>query len=136
MIDLTQKSLFLTGRILLGLYFIVPGMMKITGFSGTADYMAAHGMVLIPFFLVLTIIIQIGGGLCLVAGYRVQIVAFALAGLTLVISIVMHDFWTMEQSLQQAHEMQNFIKNMAIMAGLLVLAGGVQSDSQLHSTSR
>ena len=119
-----QKVLFLCGRILLGLYFIVPGIMKIVGFEATAQYMAAHGMVLIPLFLVLTIVIQIGGGLALAAGYRVQPVAFVLAGLVLVISLVMHDFWTLDAGVQRAHETQNFIKNMAIMAGLLVLTGG------------
>ena len=122
--DTLQTTLTLTGRCLLGLYFLVPGVMKIVGFEATADYMAAHGMVLIPFFLTLTIVIQVGGALCLFAGYRVQPVAFVLAGLTLVISLVMHDFWTMEAGLQRQHETQNFIKNLAIMAGLLVLAGG------------
>jgi putative oxidoreductase len=98
--------------------------MKVTGFSGTAEYMTAHGMVFVPFFLVLTIAIQIGGGLSLAAGFRVQEVSFVLAGLVLVISIIMHNFWALEEGLQRGHEMQNFIKNMAIMAGLLVLAGG------------
>ena len=125
--DTVQKSLFAIGRILLALYFIYPGIMKVTNFSGTADYMAAHGMVFVPVFLVLTIIIQIGGGLCLALGYRVQAVSFVLAGLVLIISLVMHNFWTMDDGLQRAHETQNFIKNMAIMAGLLVLAGGHQT---------
>lgn len=118
------KALYLSGRILLGLYFIAPGVMKILNFGGTAEYMASHGMIFIPVFLTLTIVIQVAGGLCLAAGYRQQPVSFVLAGLVLVISLVMHDFWSMEQGLQRAHEMQNFIKNMAIMAGLLVLAGG------------
>ena len=124
--DFLQKAIYLAGRILMALYFILPGIMKITGYDGTADYMAAHGMVFIPFFLILTIIIQVGGGLCLAVGYRVQLVSFVLAGLVLTISMVMHNFWTMEAGLQKAHEMQNFIKNMAIMAGLLLLAGGPQ----------
>ncbi len=118
------KYLYLAGRGLLGLYFILPAIMKITDFNMHVDYMASHGMIFIPFFLVLTIIIQLGGGVALIIGYRQQWVAFVLAGLVLVISIVMHDFWTMEEGIQKAHEMQNFIKNMAIMAGLLVVAGG------------
>ena len=128
--DIIQKYLFLAGRTLLALYFILPGAMEVMNFSGTAEYMATHGMLFIPFFLVLTIVIQIGGGLCLALGYRVQIVAFLLASLVLVISLVLHDFWTMEDGLQKAHETQNFIKNMAIMAGLLVLAGGHRTLSQ------
>jgi len=122
------KSLYLAGRILLGLYFIVPGLMKVMGFDGTAAYMASHGMIFVPFFLVLTIVIQLAGGACLAIGYRQQEVAFVLAGLVLVISVIMHNFWTMEEGLQRAHETQNFIKNMAIMAGLLVLAGGQVPD--------
>jgi len=125
--DQLKKPLFLSGRILLGLYFIGPGLMKITNFAGTAEYMAAHGMVLVPAFLVLTIIIQVGGGLCLAIGYRLPVVSFVMAGLVLVISVVMHDFWTMDEGVQKAHEMQNFVKNMAIMAGLLVLAGTINS---------
>lgn len=112
------------GRVLLGLYFIVPGISKVTGYEGTAQYMADHGMVFIPFFLILTIVIQIGGGLALLAGLKTKAIAFVLAGLTLVISLVMHDFWTMPAGeLQTGHETQNFIKNMAIMAGLLAVAG-------------
>jgi putative oxidoreductase len=57
--------------------------------------------------------------------------AFMLAGLTLVISLFMHNFWAMAPGLEQAHEMQNFIKNLAIMAGLLALAG-----TPMNSTTR
>lgn len=119
-----EKLLVTTGRVLLGLYFILPGLNKVFAFETNANYMADHGMVLIPFFLVLTIIIQLGGGMAMVVGYQTRLVAFTLAGLTLVISLVMHDFWTMPAGeLQTGHETQNFVKNMAIMAGLLVAAG-------------
>lgn len=120
-----MENLFtLAGRLLLAAYFFLPGVMKAVDFEGTSGYMAAHGMVLIPLFLGLTIVMQIGGALCLAIGYRVQLTAFLLAGLVLVISCVMHDFWDVVDSVQQQHETQNFIKNMAIMAGLMVLAGG------------
>ena len=118
-----QRVLLLVGRGLLGLYFIVPGISKITGWTATAEYMAAHGVPLIPVLLALTIVIQIGGGACLLAGYRAQLMAFLLAGLTIVINLFMHDFWNVQDSVQQAHETQNFIKNLAIVAGLMYVAG-------------
>lgn len=124
------KVMYVAGRVLLGLYFIVPGMMKVLNFGGTAEYMASHGMIFVPFFLTLTIILQLAGGFCLVIGYRQQQVSFVLAGLVLVISIVMHNFWAIEEGLQRAHETQNFIKNMAIMAGLLVVAGGYMPETK------
>jgi uncharacterized membrane protein YphA (DoxX/SURF4 family) len=51
------------GRALLGLYFILPGLSKIPGWEGTAALMAEKGMALVTPFLLLTIVLQIGGGL-------------------------------------------------------------------------
>ena len=118
-----QKLMLITGRVLLGLYFIVPGITKIMGFEATGEYMATHGVPLIPLLLSITIVLQVGGGACLLLGYRTQLMAFVLAGLTLVISIFMHNFWTYEAGMEQAHETQNFVKNLAIMAGLMFVAG-------------
>lgn len=116
-----ENALAVIGRVLLGLYFLIPGIRKITGFDGLAAYMEQHGMILVPFFLVVTLILQIGGGLFLITGYKVRYTAFMFAAMTLAINVVMHDFWNVYEGLSQAHETQNFIKNLAIMAGLLVM---------------
>lgn len=124
MITALQTYIGVAGRVLIGVYFLIPGITKVTNFQGTADYMRDHGMIFVPFFLVLTIIVQLAGAAMLITGYRVAATAFILAGLTLVISLAMHDFWNVEAGIQQAHETQNFVKNLAIMAGLMALAGG------------
>ena len=77
-----QRAMFLTGRGLLGLYFILPGISKIIGFAGMSEYMAAHEVPFVHLLLVLTIILQIGCGASLVAGWRAQLMAFVLAGAT------------------------------------------------------
>ena len=117
-----EDACLLTGRFLLGIYFILPGISKITGYAATAEYMARHNVPLIDVLLPLTIIMQIGLGAALLIGYRGQIVAFLLAGLTLVISVFMHNFWDFEAGMERNHETQNFFKNLGIMAGLLVMA--------------
>ena len=78
---------------------------------------------MVPVLLVLTIVIQIGGGLALMFGFKARLVAFVLAGLTLVISVFMHNFWVMPEGMERDHELQNFVKNLAIMAGLMYVAG-------------
>lgn len=118
-----QRFLLIAGRALLGLYFIVPGLTKVFQFSDMSAYMALHGVPLVPVLLVITIILQVGGGSCLAIGYRARVMAFLLAGLTLLISLFMHDFWNTYEGGDSAHEMQNFIKNLAIMAGLMFVAG-------------
>jgi len=84
-------------------------------------YMQSHDVPFVPFLLPLTILIQLITGAALIVGYKGRVAAFLLAGLTLVISIYMHNFWGMEEGVARMHEMQNFIKNMAIMAGLLMV---------------
>ena len=69
------------------------------------------------------IVLQIGGGTSLLLGYRAPLMAFLLAGVTLMISLNMHDFWILDEGMERAHETQNFIKNLAIMAGLMFVAG-------------
>lgn len=124
MINRIEALCPLAGRIILGIYFLVFGALpKISNFQGMSDYMASHGMFMVPLFLVLTIIVQFAGGASLVLGYKTQISAFLLAGLTLVISLVMHNFWALDEGIVRGHETQNFVKNMGIMAGLLAIAG-------------
>jgi len=50
-----------------------------------------------------------------------------LAAMTLAINLFMHNFWNVYEGLSQQHEAQNFVKNLAIMAGLLTLAAGSAS---------
>ena len=111
-----------TGRVLLGLYFLVPGLSKVTGFAGTLAYMELHGVPLALPMLLLTIPLQVGGGLALIANWNVRTCAFLLAGMTLLINVFMHDFWNDYPGGNRQHELQNFIKNLGIFAGLLLLA--------------
>jgi len=127
-----------SGRILLGLYFFLAGgVNKVFNYQATADYMADHAMIMIPFLLFLTTLIQLVAGAFLIVGFQTKISAFLLAGLTLVISLVLHDFWTLTPGeLQTAHETQNFVKNMGILAGLLAIAGLGRGPWSLESRMR
>ena len=112
----------MAGRLSKGAYFILPGVQKITGFDETTSYMEAHSVPMVSVLLPLTILVQLSAGAAIIVGYRGKFAAFILAGLTFIISIYMHDFWSMAKGMEQAHELQNFIKNIAIMSGLLIVA--------------
>jgi len=55
-------------------------------------------------------------------GKYVSLSALVLAAVTLLINLYIHDFWNMAGEANQDHETQNFVKNLAILAGLLVLS--------------
>ena len=117
-----NTMLLTVGRVLLALYFLVPGIMKFISWDMHIQLMEKHNMPFIPVLLALAGIFQIVAALMLIANRFTGIVALLLAGLVLVINISLHDFWNFS-GLEGAHEMQNFIKNLAIFSGLLVLAG-------------
>jgi len=113
---------FIVGRSLLGLYFIGPGLSKVFNFTSTLALMRMKGVPFSLFLLPLAIAIQLLGGIFLILGKNLRLTAFMLFGLTICINIFIHNFWALYGEPSQEHEMQNFVKNLAIAAGLLVLA--------------
>ena len=116
----TQHLAALAGRILLAVIFLISGFGKITGYDGTAGYMAAKGLPMIGVLLPLTILTELGGGIALVAGFKARWVALLLAGFTLLAAIIFHDFWAAEAA-QKMGQQINFLKNVAITGGMLMV---------------
>ena len=118
----SDNLIFIVGRSLLGLYFIVPGFSKVFDYASTLALMRMKGVPYSLILLPLTIAIQLLGGIFLILGKKLRPTALMLFVLTIIINVYIHDFWSINDGPSQAHEMQNFIKNLAIAAGLLVLA--------------
>ena len=111
----------LLGRLLLAALFIVSGIWKITHFPTTAAYFARIGMPMQEAFAVIAIVVELGGGILLAIGWRRKYLAWFLAGFVLVATALGHRFWEAEPS-RFFGEMNNFLKNLAIVGGLLLLA--------------
>ncbi len=113
------------GRVLLALYFLLPGVMKLVSWDMHIALMASHNMVMIPQLLVMAAVFEIAAAIALIFNRYTFIVSLLLAALVVVINVSLHDFWNYT-GIEGAHEMQNFVKNLGILAGLLVLAGHSQ----------
>ena len=111
-----------SGRTLLALYFIFPGVMKFVDWDRSVTLMELHHMVMIPILLASAGVIQIAAGLCLFLNKQVVVSALALAGMVLIINFNLHDFWNTYEGVDTRHETQNFVKNLGIFAGLLLIA--------------
>ena len=123
-----------TGRILLALYFFLPGIMKFMDWDRHVQLMETHGMALVPYLLGVAGVIQIVASLSLFINRHVALCALTLASMTLVINVNLHDFWNIYEGVDVKHETQNFVKNLAIFAGLLLLAANaMETPSQDNS---
>jgi len=119
-----KNSLPLLGRILLALPFFFSGLNKIFAWKQTAGYMAAKGFPLVPLFLLGAIVLEIGGSLCLIFGFRAKLGAAALLIFLIPATLIFHNFWAFGGAERQG-QMINFMKNISLMGGLLfVLAFG------------
>ena len=101
------------GRLLLAAIFLISGVGKLLNPAGTIGYISAFGLPLPELGLVLAVIVEIGGGLLLIAGYQTRIVALALAVFTLTAGIVFHS------NFGDQNQLIHFLKNVAIVGGLL-----------------
>ena len=109
---MVQKVGFLMGRILLSAIFLMSGLEKLTNFTGTQQYMANYGMPMTKFFLICAIILEIGGGLSILLGYRAKWGALALVIFLVPATLVFHTRFS------DQIQMIMFMKNLAIMGGL------------------
>ena len=108
------------GRFLLGLYFLVPGIAKILDNESQLMLMEARGVPSAYPLLVFAGASSVLGAAALMSGRYVKLAAYGFVVYVLLVNLLIHPFWIVEA------EMQNFIKNLAIMSGLLVLAGHAQ----------
>ena len=110
----------LVGRILLALLFVIAGFGKIAGFDGTVGYMASKGLPMPQVLLVLTILLELGGGLLLMIGWKVRWVTLAFCLWLIPTTLIFHKFWGIEAA-QVQNQMNHFLKNVSIMGGMLLL---------------
>jgi putative oxidoreductase len=102
----------LAARVALAALFIIAGFAKIGGYEGTAGYMQSMG---VPGFLLpLVIALELVGGLAIAVGYRTRVVAFLLAGFSVLSGLIFH-------SPLDPNEQTQFLKNLAIGGGFLLL---------------
>jgi putative oxidoreductase len=109
----------LVGRILLAAIFVLSGIGKVADPTGTIGYITAAGLPLPQLAFAGAALVELGGGIALVLGYRTQLAAAALAIFSVLASLSFHS------NFGDQNQMIHFLKNFAIAGGLLqVIAFG------------
>lgn len=103
----------LAGRVLIAPLFLLSGVTKLTAPGPTIDMIASTGLPFATLGFALAILVEVVGSIALIAGYRVRLVAAAMALFSVVAALAFH------ADLVDQNQFIHFFKNIAMAGGLL-----------------
>ena len=117
------------GRLLIAALFLISGLGKIAAHALTQGYIASAGLPSPLLAYLVAIVIEVGGGILLILGYKSRIVASVMAVFTVAAALGFH------RNFVDQNAMVHFLKNISITGGLLQIvalgAGTFSIDSRL-----
>lgn len=113
----------LVGRCMIALLFAITAIDQVREWRDTIIYILSHGVRPAELALAFALVVQLGGALALILGFRTKLTALVLFIFTVSVSFLFHDFWKIEDAELARAQMQLFARNMGIAGGLLLLVG-------------
>jgi putative oxidoreductase len=113
----------LLGRCLMALFFALVGLEQLRDWAAWRITLLSHGLSPPDVALVIAVIIELGGAFALAIGFRTRLAALALFLLTVAASLVLNDFWEIEDAELARVQLELFLRNVAIAGGLLIVVG-------------
>lgn len=120
--DLSLYAIVL-GRFLLGGLFVLGGIKHFFALDPITGALRARGVPAPRFVLIAGSLFQIVAGAALMAGGLVTWAALGLVVFTILASLMLVNFWSLEKGPPRENLQNIFFSNLAIIGGLLVAAG-------------
>lgn len=114
-----MKVIALIGRILFSAIFIIKGLDHFT--SGALAYAQKMGVPMPAFFVPVSGILAVLGGVSILIGYRARIGAWLLVIFLIPTTFMMHKFWQFQDSYHSLLNMYCFLKNLSMIGACLML---------------
>ena len=130
--DLTAKGYApLVARIWLSAVYLYSGITKLIDIPAGLAEVTALGVPAPRLFLVLTILVQLGGGLMIFVGLWTRLAAFALLGFTVVATVIAHNPFGLD-GVEFQRQLTTTLEHLAIVGGFILLisegAGAISID--------
>ncbi|AIR63488.1 DoxX family protein [Cedecea neteri] len=117
----SRALILLIARIALILLFIIFGLPKISGFSGTVAYMEHLGTPLPTLAAAIAVFMEVVAAILVIIGFFTRPLAILFVFYTLGTALIGHHYWSMTGDAVMPN-MINFYKNISIAGGFLLLA--------------
>jgi putative oxidoreductase len=112
---------FLIGRILIAVLFVMSAIGHFTAADGMAQYAASKKVPAAKLGVIGSGVIALLGGLSLILGVWIDLGALLLVLFLVPVTVMIHDFWTAVDPQIKQTEMISFNKNLALIGGALIL---------------
>ena len=111
--SVTAAGLLLAGRTLISAIFLISGVGKLAAPAMTIGYIQSVGFPFATVGFALAVLIELGGGIALIAGYRTRIAAGIITVFCLATAVAFH------ANFADHNQLSHFLKNIAMAGGLL-----------------
>jgi len=119
---LSDDRLVFLAVILLTLPYWASGLAKMANLPGALAEARQFGLEPALATVLLTILVQIGGSLMLIAGRWSWLGAGALGVFTALATLIAHPFWQAIDPMARFHERNTFFEHVALIGGLMLAA--------------
>jgi len=128
-----SRYLPFAGRVLIGLPFAMSGLSKLGAYGATTQMIGAVGLPFPVLAFIVAVVVELGGGLLLIAGWRTRLVASALVLFSFATAVSFHS------NFADQNQMIHFLKNIMIAGGLLQIvafgAGALSLDNRARAAA-
>jgi putative oxidoreductase len=127
-------ALAFAGRCLMAVMFLMSGFGKVVAPAATIAWITSTGLPMPQLAYIVSIVIELGGGVLLVLGWQIRILGAILSLFAIATAFIFH------RNFADQNQLFHFLKNIAVMGGLFQLmafgAGNFSLDARrAHKSS-
>ncbi|GIW66651.1 MAG: hypothetical protein KatS3mg095_0549 [Candidatus Parcubacteria bacterium] len=118
---MASDYILLLSRVILGFYFLFNAFNHFKNLNMMPQYAQSKNVPAPKLAVIVTGLLLLIGGVSILLGTYIQVGVLALTLFFLPVTFMMHNFWTVQDPQMKMMETINFMKNIAIWAGVLAL---------------
>ena len=130
-----MKFIALAGRIFFSLIFITSSFNHFK--EAGIQYGASHGVIFPELLVPAAGVLALAGGLSIMLGYKTKPGAWMITAFLVPVTLIMHDFWAIEDTHESRIQRVMFMKNTCMLGGALLItyfgAGPLSVDAMKKS---
>ena len=116
-----NEMIFLTGRVLFSVFFLISGYNHLTKTGMLAQYAGSQGVPAPKLAVPVTGLMLVAGGLSILLGFEPRWGALLLVAFLVPTAFIMHRFWGVADPMTAQNQMIHFWKNIVMAGAALML---------------